>query len=319
MHLDLGAKRPVDTKPGAPFGSIACVPVPGRDYGARSLAEAHQAATGGRAAGVLPPGLVEQVTTHTSTTETPAQILRSLNKTRRLRRMRHAVAAHADATRDSLALGGFRWYAALVTLTYAQLDAYRPEQVTAYLNALRNWCARSCNGSYKIHFEWVMELQERGAPHYHLLIWIPEGRKIPKPDAQGWWTHGMSNIQRARNGVGYLVKYVSKGNNSCFSMPQGARLFGTGGDAPARLARHRAGLPRWLVAQIPLTSRAHREPFAGWVCDETGEVFRSPFGMRWGYDEHGNAVVVVVKRTEGDQQSWRKLDGTESRMALSVG
>jgi hypothetical protein len=242
-------------------------------------------------------GLVEQVTTHTAPAGTPAQILRSLNKDRRLRRMRRCVIAHADATKEYVLQGGHRWYAAFVTLTYALVDGWRPEHITAYLNLLRNRCSRR---GFKIHFEWVSELQERGAPHYHLLIWLPDGQQIPKPDASGMWTHGTTNIQRARKGVGYLVKYVSKGNNSAYSMPQGMRLFGTGGDAPARLARHRAGLPRWLLAQIPGTSRASRVPFVGWACAETGEVFVSPFAMRWGYDEAGNAVVEVIKRTEGE-------------------
>lgn len=216
--------------------------------------------------------------------------------------MKHCVIGHSDATREHLLQGGFRYYAALLTLTYRDVDGYRPEHVTGYLNALRNWVGRR---GWKLHYQWVLELQQRGAPHYHALIWIPEGQQIPKPDDSEMWTHGSSNIQRARNAVGYLVKYVSKGNNSAFTMLRGARLFGTGGGAAARLARHRAGLPRWLIEKMPITSRAHREPFAGWVCNETGEIHRSPFGMRWGYDEQGRSIVEVIKRTEGEA-SWAK-------------
>ena len=211
--------------------------------------------------------------------------------------MRKCVIAHADATRDDLQAGGFRYYAAFVTLTYAEVQGYQPEHVTQYLDRLRNWCGRR---RVKIHYQWVLELQQRGAPHYHLLIWIPEGFKIPKPDAQGWWSHGSSNIQRALKGAGYLVKYVSKGNNACFSMPRGARLFGTGGAPAAKLARHRAGLPTWLRKKTPATSRAVRVPFEGWMCVETGEMFESPFSMRWGYDEKGQVVITVVERIQGE-------------------
>lgn len=249
-------------------------------------------------------GFIEQVTTHTSSTGSRAQMLRKLNKSRRLRRMRHCVAAHADSTRDTLTQGGFRYYAAFVTLTYEDVDGYRPEHVTAYLNSLRNLAQRE---GWKLHYEWVLELQKRGAPHYHLLIWIPEGKMIPKPD-HGMWKHGHSQIARARNGVGYLVKYATKGDNEVHPMPHGARLFGTGGDAAARLARHRAGLPRWLVEKIAVGARAKRIPFVGWMCEATGEIYRSPYVMRWRYDEHGNAVVDVIKYQAGET-SFAKTPG----------
>lgn len=284
-------------------------PLPGAlnrgDHWALPIAERSTAACGPAEHGEAvhhSDGLVEQVTTHTSPTGTPTQILRSLNKTRRLRRMRACVIAHADATKNIVTQGGFRWFTALVTLTYALIDGYEPEHITAYLNSLRNWASRV---GFKIHYQWVMELQQRGAPHYHLLIWIPEGHLMPKPDDSGMWKHGSSNVQRATRGVGYLVKYVSKGDNSLHPMPLGARLFGTGGDALARLARHRAGLPKWLREIIPSGGRAHRQAFAGWVCESTGEIHRSPFVMRWGYDDAGNAIVKVMKRIE-EEPSWAR-------------
>jgi len=296
MHLHLGAKPPFDATPGASPGPTVHACASGEEHEQTCAAGAGEArrACGGPSASA---GLVEQVTTHTSPASTPAQVLRSLNKDRRLRRMRHCVVAHADATKEQLLHGGHRWYAAFVTLTYAAVDGWKPGHITSYLNLLRNRCSRR---GFKIHCQWVSELQERGAPHYHLLIWLPEGEQIPKPDRSGMWDHGSSNIQRARKGVGYLVKYVSKGNNSAFTMPSGMRLFGTCGEAAARFARHRASLPRWLIKQIPAASRAHRVPFAGWVCDDTGEIFSSPYSMRWGYDDAGNAMVEVVKRVIGE-------------------
>jgi hypothetical protein len=178
-----------------------------------------------------------------------------------------------------------------VTLTYAQRDVWEPRHVSEYLDRLRKWCARR---RVKLHYEWVMELQKRGAPHYHIVLWLPEGFKVPKPDTQGWWPHGMSNIKRATRAVGYLVKYVSKGNNRIYAMPSGARLFQTGGDQAAALARHRACLPKWLRECIP-QGRARRV-VGGWMSVDSSEFFASPYRMRWGYDEYGCAFVTIIKR-----------------------
>ena len=220
--------------------------------------------------------------------------------------MRMGVIAHADATRAVLEEGGHRYYAAFVTLTYALVCGWQPCHVSEYLDRLRKWCARR---SVDLHYEWVMELQERGAPHYHIVLWLPHGFKVPKPDDEGWWTHGYSNIKRATRPVGYLVKYVSKGNNSIYTMPRGARLFQTGGHKCAALARHRACLPKWLRDEVP-AGRARRV-IGGWVSVESGEFFPSPWSLRWGYDDRGRAFVTIFKRFSAEKLT-DAVDGSSS-------
>ncbi len=80
-------------------------------------------------------------------------------------------------------------------------------------------------------FVWTMELQKNGAPHYHALVLLPVSANLPKPDKQGWWKLGSTNIQRARGGirnaVAYIAKYLSKGSDGVF--PKGFRTHGVGG------------------------------------------------------------------------------------------
>lgn len=87
---------------------------------------------------------------------------------------------------------------------------------------------------------WALELTKRLRPHYHLLVWLPKGVTLPKPDKRGWWPHGMTRIEWARNAVGYLAKYASKFNpETAFALPKGMRTHGVGGlnDESARELR----------------------------------------------------------------------------------
>ena len=75
---------------------------------------------------------------------------------------------------------------------------------------------------YLCRYTWVAEIQPGRAlrtgkevVHYHLLAWLPRDVVMPKWDvARGrrlaFWPQGMSNTQRAKAGVGYLMKYLSK-------------------------------------------------------------------------------------------------------------
>jgi hypothetical protein len=120
-----------------------------------------------------------------------------------------------------------------------------------------------------------LELTKKGVPHYHLLLWVPLDFRFPKPDDQGWWPHGSTRIERAEKAAGYIVKYASKGDVEN-PIPHGARLFGTGGEPAAALARHRACLPRWLRVKVA-TGRARRVTGVGWLAVDTGEIFQSPY------------------------------------------
>ena len=147
-----------------------------------------------------------------------------------------------------------------VTLTYALADAWEPNHIKGAVNAFRRWCVRQ---GVSTKYTWVAEIQPkrlettgRAVVHYHLMVWLPVGQKMPKWDVprvmasgrirEAFWGHGMTNTQQAKAGIGYLMKYLSKlGELTVF--PEGLRLYGIGGlDAQARAVRAWYGLPGWV-------------------------------------------------------------------------
>lgn len=206
--------------------------------------------------------------------------------------MRRVVIAHADAVRDRCQASGSRVQAVLVTLTYRPGCPWQQGDIAAYCKRARDWLRRR---GIAARYEWVIELQQRGAPHYHVMFWLPHGVKLPKPDVAGWWTQGMSNIKAATRPVGYLVKYATKGESG--ELPKGARLFGVGSpDGDHKLLAHRKGLPSWLDAVASPGTRCVRVTRVGWVERDTGEVHRSPFALSWERDEFGIPTVRIVGR-----------------------
>lgn len=243
------------------------------------------------------PGLVGQVTTHGTVRRTvpslsTKQVLRDLNRQRRVRRMRRVVIGAADATRDLAEKGGFRMHAVLVTLTYAAIDQWASNDVSRYIKRVSDWLKYR---NVRVLYQWVLELQQRGAPHYHIIFWLPHGMKLPKPDASGQWTHGSSNIKRATRPVGYLVKYATKGGIEEGELPKGARLFGvgTGGEASVAHARHRFGLPTWLHDSSEAWQTFKRVAPLGWVCKQCGEIRETPFTFSIDRDEWGFVVLTI--------------------------
>lgn len=214
--------------------------------------------------------------------------------------MRRVVIAAADACRESLERGGQRFDAVLVTLTYKAAEgegAWASRDVAEYVNRVCMWLRYR---GVAPRYQWCIELQQSGRPHYHVLFWLPKGVRIPKPDCSGQWTKGMSNVKRATRPVGYLVKYVSKGSEES-EFPKGARLFGTGApDADVKLAAHRAGLPMWVLSKIGPCSRARKLSSCvvrlGWQDRDTLEVFPSPYEFAFGRDEWGFVVITIIER-----------------------
>lgn len=223
----------------------------------------------------------------------PRQTLQALNRTRRIRRMRRVVISHADAVRDRCQQGGNRTDTLLVTLTYRPGVAWAAKDVSGYTDRLRKWLARQ---GIQARYQWVMELQKRGVPHYHLLLWVPKGVRIPKPDESRMWPHGFTNIKLATRPVGYLVKYATKGGD-IEKFPPGARLFGVASpDEDHRLLAHRKGLPAWLEQATPSDSRCSRVTRVGWVDRNTGEVHHSPYVLKWIKDDWGIPTIHIVSR-----------------------
>lgn len=147
-----------------------------------------------------------------------------------------------------------------VTLTYAEANAWEPKHISRAVDGFRRWCQRR---GYPCKYTWVAEIQPKrlertgdAVVHYHAIIWLPVGVQMPFWDIpitsaagrvrEAFWPHGMTNTERARSGVGYLMKYLSKlGELTVF--PEGLRLYGVGGlDDLARQVRGWYNLPEWV-------------------------------------------------------------------------
>lgn len=121
--------------------------------------------------------------------------------------MRRVVVAGAESARTALSRGGFRTDCLFLTLTYRWDYQWQPTQVAWFLKRLKAFCARA---GVAVRYQWVLELTQRGRPHYHVLLWVPRGFRIPKPDQSGLWPHGLTQVKRAYSPVGYVIKYSSK-------------------------------------------------------------------------------------------------------------
>jgi hypothetical protein len=129
----------------------------------------------------------------------------------------------------------------MVTLTYRRVDGYDAGHIRTYINRVRGMLKDRL-----IAWAWVAELQKRGAVHYHLMMVVKKGTRIPMPDKHGHWEHGMSEVQRARTPY-YLLKYVGKEHQKDFARyPKGCRTYavsiGMGKDWK-NMYRNLAGLP----------------------------------------------------------------------------
>jgi hypothetical protein len=95
--------------------------------------------------------------------------------------MKIVVGTHADRVRDYFAYVGTRSQGIMVTLTYAEADMFNAGQITEYVKRMRRWLeVRRIAYAY----QWVLEMQQRGAPHYHVLWSVPEGVRLPMPDCR---------------------------------------------------------------------------------------------------------------------------------------
>lgn len=166
----------------------------------------------------------------------------------------------------------------MVTLTYAGTNAdWQPRHVSEFISRVRKWLGRR---GVDFRYVWVAELQKRGVIHYHIALWLPPGVDLPKPDQCGWWPHGMTRIEVARNAVGYLMKYLSKGGKAEeHRLPLGARCYGIGGLGDyMRAARRWLSLPGFIQCRADVNQSRdwRRAPGGGW-CDPDGEVWASEF------------------------------------------
>ncbi|MEO5351050.1 MAG: hypothetical protein H7836_15615 [Magnetococcus sp. YQC-3] len=116
----------------------------------------------------------------------------------------------------------------MVTLTYdtagtlVNPSEWRPKHVSAFINHLKK-----IKGLEVLAYAWVCELQDRGVPHYHVLL-VYRGY-VPFPDQTKLWKYGMSNILFDIKTLFYIMRYTGKAYQKNFDkFPKGARLFACG-------------------------------------------------------------------------------------------
>lgn len=212
----------------------------------------------------------------------------------RAQRLQKSVITSARLHDEEAKKGSHRgaWY--MLTTTYAEGSDCSPRDVSELLKRIRGYFNRVVRLRFRSHrpvfrYLWVGELTKRLVPHYHILIWIPRGVFIPKADSRGWWSHGCTNIQKARNAVGYLAKYASK---FCGAMaeafPKGFRTHAVGG-----LSNESKRELRWWKspseAREALGKEADiRKALGGYVDKRTGDYWPSPWRV---YYDKGRTIA----------------------------
>lgn len=175
----------------------------------------------------------------------------------------------------------------MVTLTYRGVEDWRPRHVTEFIRKVRRFL-----GSLMYGYFWVAEMQERGAVHYHVVFIVKKGTKLPKPDDEGYWTYGMTKIQKVDHVYSYLAKYLSKDGQKA-SYPKGIRIFGMSIYILKDYVKSWK-LPNWLRERIErlydmaedrlqrfalVRLEGLRKVKGGYEC--AGHYIASPFRMSW--------------------------------------
>lgn len=196
----------------------------------------------------------------------------------RLNRARNKVMAQAGMIQGRLSASRRRWRVAFLTLTYRDEDEFDASQISLFIKRVRQWSKRR---GFDLPYIWVLERGETNARlHYHVVVWLPSGVSMPKPDKQGWWVWGMTRIEWARSkaaAVGYLAKYAAKCSRADF--PSGARIHGAGGlTALERCKLAWGSAPAWVRDHWPSWESVPRPAKGGgWVSRVTGEWLPSPW------------------------------------------
>lgn len=235
-----------------------------------ALGAADQSAAGGQRA--VGAGLVSSLTS-----DTPARPFNLDPRKIRLSRLRRSVVTAARLHEESIKTHGHRCGVAMLTLTYSPYEDYQPRHISDLLKHIRQYLKRK---GFRFRYVWVMELTKSGVPHYHVVLWLPRGVTLPKPDKRGWWPYGMTRIEWAKKPVAYVAKYASKAESSKFRFPEGARLHGNGGlELADRRERAWWVLPQYIRETTPdyrHTGPTKRAKGGGWVTP-FGEWFPSKF------------------------------------------
>jgi hypothetical protein len=144
------------------------------------------------------PGLVYSLTSDSSSSRLVLDPIAM-----RLKRMSKTVKNSARLHTEDIQKGGYRFRCAMLTLTYAPGAEWQAKDITGLLKNIRDYMRRK---GQSFRYVWVLELTKAQRPHYHVLIWLPKGMTLPKPDKRGWWSLGSTRIEWVKNPVGYIAK-----------------------------------------------------------------------------------------------------------------
>lgn len=180
----------------------------------------------------------------------------------------------------------------MVTLTVRDGYVWKPRHVSDFLRCVRGWFKGRCLGQ-KLRYVWVAEIQDgkrredgigRGAIHYHVIFFLPDGVRMPHADRSGWWSHGMTNTKYSTNPVAYLVSYAKKiDSKNVEEFPNGARISGCGGlDKSGRDIRRWVLWPAYLQANAQVGERFRPAKGGGYVNAEDGRYFCAEFAPTGG-------------------------------------
>jgi hypothetical protein len=192
----------------------------------------------------------------------------------RWKKLRCATITGARLIEQQLSQGGQRTFPVMITLTYSPRVLWSSRHVSDFLKISREWFRRR---GRKFYYAWVAELMKNGMVHFHVIVWMPKGYRLPKPDKHGWWPHGMTRIEGARNPVGYIAKYCSKTDQPNW-FPKGLRTHGRGGlDVTSRIEARWWSSPGWVRKWCSSITDVRRVTGGGFVCVDTGEWQASPW------------------------------------------
>ncbi len=228
------------------------------------------------------PGLVYSSTSH----PLKAGFLVNPSKSRH-RRIRAGIICAARGVVDHL--HGVRYQSFMVTLTYRPGVVPEARHISAALNGVKQWAERQ--GSF-CHWVWRLEYgEQRGRPHYHVLVWLRRGLWMPNWDNRGWWSHGMTKTERARKPVHYMAKYASKRSvflgETDFDT-RGMRWWGCRAPALVRALVRLKLAPHWVQDKAELIGGTIQRLAFGWWRIGAWE-FRSPWEFV-GFDPGGVRV-----------------------------
>lgn len=200
-------------------------------------------------------------------------------KAARLSRMNKRVFAWAD-TMKPVKDKNSGCQMLMIGLTYKPGVEWKANDIRDFIARLK----RKVGQKNIIGMARVGELQQRGAVHYHIIIVVKKGVRIPKPDKSRLWLHGSSRVEVARSPF-YIVSYTKKKYQKEGIFPKGLRMYEVWINPEYITMLEKwyfrlSTLPAWLKAQIikdvdNLGAKWDRLVGGGWLY--AGKKYRSPY------------------------------------------